>query len=77
MCIIQFMPNKPKTTGGTPANIVQMRAPLAYVLAFRAAAQKRGMTPAQAGMEALKDWLNKVKAPIPPIHPGGSPSDKI
>lgn len=59
------------TEAKTPANVIQLRAPLAYVIAFRAAAAKRGITPAQAGIEAIKCWLDREKAPILPIHPGG------
>lgn len=56
----------------TPANVIQFRAPLSYVIAFRAAAAKRGITIAQAGSEALRYWLDREKAPISPIPPGGS-----
>jgi hypothetical protein len=64
------MAQKSQTTETkTPANVIQFRAPLSYVIAFRAAAAKRGITIAQAGSEALRYWLDREKAPILPIHP--------
>lgn len=63
------MAQKAKTPTGVPANMIQLRAPLMYVLAFRAAAAKRGITLAQAGVEAVRMWLDAQAAPIVPIHP--------
>lgn len=73
--MIVFMAPKAKIPSkGTPHNLIQMRAPLSYVQAFRAAAAKRGITVAEAGKEAIRLWLDHERAPIPPIHPTGGTS---
>lgn len=61
-------PKKP-TPKGVPSNVIQFRSDLSRVLAFKAAAQKRGITLAQAGKEAIQLFLDKERQPIVPIHP--------
>ena len=72
------MARNTKTTAvKTPHNVIQFRAPLMYVEAFRAAAAKRGLTLAQAGADAMRCWLDKERAPIQPLPPPqGGPSTK-
>lgn len=61
-------PKKP-TPKGVPSNVIQFRGDLSRVMALKAAATRMGITPAEAGKQALQLWLDKNLVPVKPIHP--------